>query len=98
MRSASYIFISIKSNKSMSTTYKTVYYVTTIRVVSRVRSLPPNEVHDFVLSFSGNACIRNNYLKLEQCQFEFHVSKIQTNAYIFPTRIGVHFARYPISQ
>lgn len=46
--------------------YQSIDDVFRIRVVLGVGSLPPNEVHDLVLSLSRNGCIRNDDLHLHK--------------------------------
>ena len=46
-------------------THQTVYYMSSIGVMSRVCALSTDEVHNFMLSFSWHTCIGDDDLELE---------------------------------
>jgi hypothetical protein len=78
-------------------THQAINYMLSVGVVRRVYTLPPNEIHDFVLSFAGNTSIRNNDLQLQDNVISTFVSN-HRYTYVLPAGIRVLFLYNPVPQ
>lgn len=57
-------------------THQAINYMLSVRVVRRMDTLPPNEIHDFMFSFAGNTSIGNDDLQLQARPGYKHVCEL----------------------
>jgi len=63
--------------------------------MSFIRPLSANVIHNLVLTLTGDACIRNDYLELTVDESPGR-GKIECVTHLFPTRVAIQLLDNPI--
>lgn len=67
--------------------------------MAHIHALTADIVHDFVFSFTRNACIGDDHPHLDIVdEFEFATSEALRRTYVLPGGIGVHLLDDPVFQ